>query len=170
MPGINSNSLGDPRALYNLLTGRVASASFHRVVNPETLKYDGIQEQNFTQTNSLMGGLYAQDRWRIRQSLTLNYGLRWEVQGPMKDGKGLTAAPDLASILGPSKRLFAPGELSGNNNPTVEVGRVPYNTDWLNFAPNLGFAWNPFEDRRTAGQTPGRREDSHSRLIFDHRL
>jgi hypothetical protein len=143
LTGINPNGLGDPRALYNLLTGRVASAGFQRVVNPETLQYDGIQEQDFTWTNSKMGGLYAQDRWRIRQSLTLNYGLRWEVQGPMKDGKGLAAAPDMASILGPSRRVFAPGELSGNNNPTVEVGRVPYNTDWLNFAPNLGFAWNP---------------------------
>ena len=65
LPGINPNGLGDPLALYNLLTGRVASANFTRVVNPETLKYDGVQEQNFTWTNSIMGGLYAQDRWRI---------------------------------------------------------------------------------------------------------
>jgi len=171
LPGINSNGLGDPRALYNLLTGRVASASFQRVVNPETLKYDGIQEQDFTWTNSLMGGLYAQDRWRIRQSLTLNYGLRWEVQGPMKDGKGLTAAPDLASIFGPSKRLFAPGELSGNNNPTVEVGRVPYNTDWLNFAPNLGFAWNPSKTDGLLGKLLGDGKTvirgSYSIIVYD---
>jgi Carboxypeptidase regulatory-like domain len=141
VPGINSNNLGDPVALYNLLIGRVSEANFQRVVNPDTLKYEGIQ--NFTWTSSLMGGAYVQDRWRIKPSLTLNYGLRWEVQGPMNDVKGITAAPDLASLFGPSKRLFAPGELSGNNNPTVEVGRVPYKTDWLNFAPNFGFAWNP---------------------------
>ncbi|MGH9848564.1 MAG: carboxypeptidase regulatory-like domain-containing protein, partial [Blastocatellia bacterium] len=85
LPGINSTLLGDPVALYNLLTGRVASSNFTRVVNPETLKYDGFE--NFTWTNSKMGGAYAQDRWRIRRSLTLNYGIRWEVQGPMKDGK-----------------------------------------------------------------------------------
>lgn len=171
LPGINSNNVGDPRALYLLLTGRVASSSFTRVVNPETLKYDGFQEQNFTFTNSRMGGLYAQDRWRIRQSLTLNYGLRWEVQGPMKDGKGLTAAPDLASILGPSKRLFAPGELSGNNNPTVEVGRVPYNTDWLNFAPNFGFAWNPSKTEGWLGKLLGDGKTvfrgSYSTIVYD---
>jgi len=171
LPGINANNLGDPRGLYNLLTGRVASSSFTRVVNPETLQYDGAQQQNFTFTNSKMGGLYAQDRWRIRRSLTLNYGLRWEVQGPMKDGKGLTAAPDLASILGPSKRLFAPGELSGNNNPTVEVGRVPYNTDWLNFAPNFGFAWNPSKTEGWLGKLLGDGKTvfrgSYSTIVYD---
>jgi carboxypeptidase family protein len=169
--GINSNSIGDPRALYNLLTGRVASSSFTRAVNPETLKYDGVQEQNYTWTNSLMGGLYAQDRWRVRQSLTLNYGLRWEVQGPMKDGKRLTATPDLASIYGPSKGLFAPGELSGNNNPTVDVGRVPYNADWLNFAPNLGFAWNPPKTEGWLGKFLGDGKTvfrgSYSIIVYD---
>jgi hypothetical protein len=141
IPGINNTELGAVANLYNTLTGRVASSNFTRVVNPETLKYDGFE--NFTWTNSKMGGIFVQDRWRIRPSLTLNYGLRWEVQGPMKDGKGITASPDLASVFGPSTKLFTPGALSGNLNPTLEVGRVPYKTDWKNFAPNLGFAWNP---------------------------
>src|SRR5262249_30957252 len=46
IPGINPTLLGDPAALYNLLTGRVASSSFTRVVNPESLNYDGFI--NFT--------------------------------------------------------------------------------------------------------------------------
>jgi len=171
LPGINSTVLGDPLALYNLLTGRVASSSFTRVVNPETLQYDGKQEQNYTWTNSTMGGFYGQDRWRIRRSLTLNYGLRWEIQGPMKDGKGLTASPDLASIYGPSKRLFAPGELSGNNNPTLEAGRIPYKTDWKNFAPNFGFAWNPNRTEGWVGKLLGGQKTvlraSYSTIVYD---
>ncbi|HEU4389104.1 MAG TPA: carboxypeptidase-like regulatory domain-containing protein, partial [Blastocatellia bacterium] len=153
MPGINNTELGSPLALYNTLVGRVAASNLTRVVNPETLKYDGFH--NFTWTNSLMGGVYAQDRWRITPTLTLNYGLRWEIQGPMKDGKGITAAPDLTSLFGPSTKLFTPGALSGNNNPTVEVGRVPYKTDWLNFAPNLGFAWNPSKTEGWMGKLFG---------------
>ena len=153
IPGINSTNLANPLALYNLLTGRVSQSNFTRVVDPNTLKYDGFI--NFTWTRSLMGGAYVQDRWRIKPSLTLNYGLRWEAQGPMHDAKGITAAPDLASLFGPSKRLFAPGELSGNNNPTVEVGRVPYNTDWLNFAPNFGVAWNPTQTEGLLGKLLG---------------
>ncbi len=171
LPGINNTLLGDPLALYNLLTGRVASSSFTRVVNPDTLKYDGIQEQNYTWTNSTMGGFFAQDRWRIRSSLTLNYGLRWEIQGPMKDGKGLTASPDLASIYGPSTKLFTPGQLSGNNNPTLEAGRVPYTTDWKNFAPNFGFAWNPNKTDGWLGKLLGGQKTvfrgSYSTIVYD---
>jgi len=171
LPGINNTLLGDPLALFNLLTGRVASSNFTRVVNPETLRYDGVQEQNYTWTNSTMGGLYAQDRWRIRRSLTLNYGLRWEVQGPMKDGKGITASPDLASLFGPSTKIFTPGQLSGNNNPTVEVGRVPYKTDWLNFAPNFGFAWNPTRTEGLLGKLLGGGKTvfrgSYSMIVYD---
>jgi hypothetical protein len=171
LPGINNTELGNPLNLYNLLVGRVSASNFTRVVNPESLQYDGVQEQNFTWTNSLMGGLYAQDRWRIKPSLTLNYGLRWEVQGPMKDGKSITASPDLTSILGPSRRVFAPGELNGNNNPTVEVGRVPYNTDWLNFAPNFGFAWNPPKTDGLLGKLLGDSKTvlrgSYSVIVYD---
>ncbi len=171
MPGIINTEIGEPLNLYNLLTGRVAVSNFTRVVNPETLKYDGVQEQNYTWTNSNMGGLYAQDRWRIKRSLTLNYGLRWEVQGPMKDGKSITAVPDRASLFGPSMKLFAPGELSGNTNPTLEVGRVPYNTDWLNFAPNFGFAWNPNKTDGLLGKLLGGQKTvfrgSYSTIVYD---
>lgn len=171
LPGIVNTDIGNPLALYNLLTGRVSTSNFTRVVNPETLQYDGIQEQNYTWTNSNMGGLYAQDRWRIKPTLTLNYGLRWEVQGPMKDGKSITAVPDLASLFGPSTSLFTPGSLSGNNNPTLQVGRVPYNTDWKNFAPNFGFAWNPnitdgFLGKLLGGQKTVFR-GSYSTIVYD---
>jgi carboxypeptidase family protein len=153
LPGINNTELANPLNLYNLLTGRVASSSFQRVVNPETLKYDGFI--NFTWTRSKMGGAFAQDRWRITPNLTLNYGLRWEFQGPMHDVVGITASPDLVSLLGPSKALFSPGVLSGNNNPTVEVGRVPYKTDWKNLGPNFGFAWNPSQMKGMLGRLLG---------------
>ena len=144
MPGIINTDTGNgsgATALYNALIGRVAQANFSRVVDPDTLRYDGFI--NWTWTRSYMGGTYIQDRWRITPELTLNYGLRWEVQGPMHDVKGLTAAPDFASILGPSVGRFSPGVLSGNNNPTAQIGSTPYRTDYLNFAPNFGFSWNP---------------------------
>ncbi len=154
LPGIVNTALpGTPAALYNLLTGRVAQANFTRVVDPATLRYDGFI--NYTWTRLDMGGLYIQDRWRLRPTLTLNYGLRWEVQGDMHDVMNLTAAPDIQSLYGPSRAFFAPGALSGNNNPTVEVGRQAYKPDYLNFAPNFGFAWNPNATGRWTGKLLG---------------
>ena len=47
------------------------------------------------------------------------------------------------SFYGPSTRLFAPGELNGNASPTLEQRNHIYSPDYKNFAPNLGFAWNP---------------------------
>src|SRR4029078_1943681 len=73
----------------------------------------------------------------------VNSGLLGEVQSPMHDLKNITAVPDLASLYGPSVGLFAPGQLSGNNNPQVKVDQSAYSTDWLTLAPNVGFAWNP---------------------------
>jgi len=155
MPGINSSETGNPLALYNTLTGRVASANFTKVVNPATFAYDGGNSINYTFTASHMGGAYAQDKWRYNKNLTLQFGLRWEVQGPMHDTKGLTAVADLASIYGPSKSLFTPGTMSGNNNPTLQVGVTPYKRDANNFAPNFGFAWNPNFENGILGKLTG---------------
>ena len=106
LPGINSTETANPLSLYNTLVGRVSSSNFTKVVNPETFNYDG--GINFTFTKSLMGGAFFQDKWRFSKNLTLQFGLRWEVQGPMHDTKQLAAVPDLASIFGPSKGLFSP--------------------------------------------------------------
>jgi Carboxypeptidase regulatory-like domain len=153
-PGINNTLLpNDPAALYNTLTGRVSASNFTRVVDPDTLKYNGFI--NFTWTRSLMGGSYIQDRWRFSPRLTFNYGLRWEVQGPMHDVKKITAVPDQASLFGPSVSLFTPGVLSGNNNPQVKVGEPAYSTDWLTLAPNFGFAWNPEATKGFLGKLLG---------------
>jgi hypothetical protein len=86
--------------------------------------------------------------------VTVNYGLRFEMQGPMQDVKGLAASPDLTSMYGPSVKLFSPGQLSGNNNPTLQVGQIPYTTGH-NFAPNLGVAWNPTRSTGLLGKALG---------------
>src|SRR2546427_12008381 len=145
LPGISSTETGNPLALYNLLTGRVSQANFTKVVNPDSFNYDG--GINYTFTKSLMGGAFFQDKWRFSKHLTLTYGLRWEVQGPMHDTKGLAAIPSLASIF-----------LNGNNDPIMEVGKVPYKRDANNFAPNFGIAWNPNFTKGWLGRLVGDRK------------
>jgi outer membrane receptor protein involved in Fe transport len=74
-------------------------------------------------------GAYVQDDWRIRPNLTLNYGLRYEfARSPVeRDNKSLVFAPDQGRIL-----------LAGDGvRPDI------VDPDWNNFAPRLGFTWQP---------------------------
>jgi hypothetical protein len=159
LPGDVNTDLGNASgaaSLYNELTGRVASARLGVVVDPATKQYGGFI--NHTWTRTYMGGAYAQDRWRIKPNLTLNFGLRWEAQGDMYDVAGITAIPGISDIYGPSTSLFTPGTLSGNNNPVATIGHHPYKPDYKNFAPNLGFSWNPSSDSGILGKIIGTRK------------
>lgn len=76
---------------------------------------------------------FLQDDWTINQKLTLNIGLRWETDTPIKDTKGLMNGFDLTQINPVSG---TPGVIKFLN-----PGDTPYKTDWNNFGPRLGFAW-----------------------------
>ncbi|MCI0665019.1 MAG: TonB-dependent receptor, partial [Acidobacteria bacterium] len=92
-------------------------------------------------------GLFAQDSWRARPNLTLNFGVRWEVQGPFTtQNNSYTTATveDLWGVSGPGN-LFKPGIMTGRPTQFVQYteGTGAYKTDYKNFAPSFGFAWSP---------------------------
>jgi hypothetical protein len=84
-------------------------------------------------------GLFAQDSWRIRPDLTLNYGLRWEVSSPWSEihNEIETIVPGLQSLTFPGSPLgwVFPGD------PGIAKGLAP--TRYDNFAPRIGLAYSP---------------------------
>ncbi len=70
---------------------------------------------------------FVQDDWRVARNLTINLGVRYEFNSVVKEAHNLL----------------------GNFDPNlgmVQVGKqisAPYNADHKNFAPRLGFAWDP---------------------------
>jgi hypothetical protein len=68
---------------------------------------------------------FFEDEWRIRPSLTLNLGLRYDVQVMAR-----------ATVKNPSPALAAAG---------LDTSFVPLDTN--NFAPRIGFAWNLLRER-----------------------
>jgi hypothetical protein len=144
LPNINTtgNDIANALNLYALLTGRVTSVSISTNADEKTKEYrpfiESMQRYAFTTF-----GLYAQDTFRIRPDLTLNFGLRWQFDGDIHSTNELLSQPGGANFYGPSTGLFQPGVLSSNQNPVFELVTHPYKRDYMNPAPNFGFAWNP---------------------------
>jgi len=84
-------------------------------------------------------GVYAQDSWRVRPTLTINYGLRYDIMMPWYDtqNKLETVIPGEQSqaFPGAPKGLVVPGD------PGVPRTLAP--TQYHNFAPRIGFAYSP---------------------------
>ncbi|MGA7566946.1 MAG: carboxypeptidase regulatory-like domain-containing protein, partial [Terriglobales bacterium] len=70
---------------------------------------------------------FAQDEWRVSQSLSLSFGLRWEVNPPPGVTQGLM--PYTVQGTGPDNWAVAP------------QGTPLWHTTWFNFAPRLGAAY-----------------------------
>ena len=77
-------------------------------------------------------GVYFQDDWRIRPTLTLNLGLRWEYFGSLYSKENNLSRV----VLGPTTATA----LTGMH--LIEGGNL-WNAPWSNFGPQIGFAWSP---------------------------
>ncbi len=76
---------------------------------------------------------YFQDTWKVSRKLTLNYGLRYELFTPLVEVHDRMANFDAAT-----GKLVLPGQ--GGSSPCLKT-RALMCTDWLNFEPRLGLAY-----------------------------
>jgi hypothetical protein len=96
--------------------------------------------------------LFAQDSWKVKPNLTLNYGLRWEYNQPFYDagGRYQTFRPGQTSTVYPCTNTpvgDCPVGLVVPGDPGVPKGLTKsYYNSW---APRIGLAWDPFKDGKT---------------------
>src|SRR5262249_55090692 len=80
-PNASGSDLTNARNLYAIPTGRVTAINATARLDEKTGQYTYLGNA-FERSHQKEFGFFIQDSWRMRQSLTLNYGLRWEVQRP----------------------------------------------------------------------------------------
>jgi hypothetical protein len=94
------------------------TASF---AQPATFQTNSLLSQNFS--------IYGQDAWKITPRLTVTYGLRWDINPPLK---GKHSADDPFTVTGL------------DNPPTIALaprGTPLYDTTYGNVAPRVGLAY-----------------------------
>jgi len=103
-----------------------------------------VRETQLLDRSSWYLAVFAQDDWTVRRDLTLNLGLRLETDTPIVDASNRMNGFDAAAI-NPVSRTPGVVRFAGVNGWRAS----PYDTDWNNFGPRVGFAWKPFGSTKT---------------------
>ena len=101
---------------------------------------------------------FFKDDWKVRRSLTLNLGVRWDYYGVPWEEHGLFGSPSNnggngAGVFGISGSsfddLFQPGRIAGSPTVVEFVGKNSpnankqiYKDDYNNFGPAIGLSWS----------------------------
>jgi hypothetical protein len=108
--------------------------------------------------------LFAQDSWKIKPNITLNYGLRWELNTPLADitHHVQTFRPGQVSTVYPCANTAATGGATDCTSQNTigmvfpgDAGIPPGMTQtyYKAFAPRIGIAWSPGNSGKTSIRT-----------------
>jgi hypothetical protein len=123
----------------------------------------GLSGRNFRANDY---NFFAQDDWKLSERLTLNLGLRYELDLPPYDKKGRIGGFDPA-LYSPPTDVDTQGlpigppaggiVMAGNASPEYHLPGIPRvsnsvlkSVDPNNFGPRIGFAWSPASPGRLA--------------------
>lgn len=94
---------------------------------------------NYVSTQSFQAGGFVQDNWKVNKKLTLNIGIRYDVSTPRTERYNRMNAVS-TTVVSP---ITAPGfgTLHGGEIFMGPGNRSNYNTDYTNFGPRFGLAY-----------------------------
>jgi hypothetical protein len=141
---------------FTTLLGRYADQDtnfiYNKSLQPQPAGATAVRDFHYNEAE-----FYFADNWRVRNDLTISYGLRWSYFGVPFEANGFETVSSVGldallaarvqngelGISGPGAAPLLSYGLGGpaNNGPGY------YKPDYKNFGPRLGIAWNPsFKD------------------------
>ncbi len=101
--------------------------------------------------------LYAQDQFKLSQSLTLNYGLRWQLEGPYYDRYGSIGSfdPKTGAFVLPEAGMTHINPFYPKNIPILSASQAGFSDGGLvtfpkhDIYPRIGIAYKPFGSDKT---------------------
>ena len=121
-----------------LFTGSETGLDFADFLLGIPSNYNQAEARSFYYRNKYMG-FFGQDTWQLRPTVTLSYGLRWDVLPAWSEKYNQLQT----LVLGEQSRVYpdAPQGLAFPGDPGVPATLSP--TKYNNFAPRFGFAYTP---------------------------
>ena len=142
--------LGDGNAFADFLLGYPSTAT----VGIGRGEMDG---------RTLWSHLFAQDDWQVKQGLTLNLGVRWEINTQMVEAANRLSNIELNRFVIASDK---DGKIHPDAQALLPLLPVPYVTSqeagyepslqrptFRRVAPRIGIAWSPFGSQKTVIRT-----------------
>lgn len=126
--------LGIPSQLRQRFLGNLSDDTFSPFKVGDDVTLQGVKH-NINQYN-----FYAQDEWKVRQNLTLNFGARVEINPAPSSGEGRTFVPasPITGTPGPANPVVnQPGPV------TFTAAEKWYDRTNFTVGPRVGLAWSP---------------------------
>ena len=150
-----SATRGNPRGFLNYGTSFTAYSNFLLGLPPSSVTYVGSTRRGDLNVSNWENGFFVQDDYKVRPSITLNLGLRYELITPFVEKDDLMVNFDPSTSVNPGfqgrfvipsdktrtlldPRFVAYGVVTADE---AGVGRGLIKTDRNNFAPRIGIAW-----------------------------
>jgi hypothetical protein len=142
LPGISASDLAAANNLLASLTGAITSSTQTFNVNSQSSGFvNGATSLRHFQYDNY--AFYIQDNWKVLPNLTIEAGLRYEYNVPLKETDNLELNMQIQN-----------NDIAGSLlNPAASFNFVKggfYNPDKKDFGPRIGFAWNVFGDNKTS--------------------